>query len=155
MHEPIIRSYPDQSLVKQRRGDAEYSGIELFQPPTRLFSLIVSCQVRADCPPALALIGRFKQHVCASIYSIGLVLGNHYGVRPLKTVLHLSCCAPQGGIRPHGYVADFLCTVVVAGHDAPKLTGIDNIWISGIRGNVTAFATANRIPVGDINSRTG
>src|SRR5205807_1777798 len=119
-----------------------------------LFALVIAGQVRAYDLPGHALICSFEQHLRRKIQRVGIMGRENNRLRPLETILLVYRCGANRVQGPRGNILCLSGMVIVAGDRAAIRAGVDNFRIVRIGCNVSAFSTADRVPIRTVNAAT-
>ena len=160
MHQPIIRSGPNQSWCAGRFGDGEHCGVVFDR---RLIlgnrsagrterARIVSGEVGADWLERLAFIVGLEDHAAADVHAARIVRRDHDGKGPLKSVFRVDCVVAHWVVWPRIHVALEAGLDVFSRQQAPVRSGKGDVGSIRNDGDVPALAPANVIPITDVDA---
>ena len=161
VHQPVVAARPEDTRLVGRFGKGKdgaiglrAAGVQRNRPARRLeFLRVVAREVRADCLPAIAFVGRLEDVVAGHIERVGIVGRDDDGIGPGKAVFEFGRIVAVVGFGPDGDEPYLSRAMVVALERAAAArrtadrAHIDDVRIVRMDGDVAALAGAGRVTV--------
>src|SRR5581483_5491310 len=160
VNQPVVAADPQEALLLRRLRDGEDgaehldAGVVAGDRPAAplLLLLVVAGQILGDDFPGVPGVAGAEEDVGPVVDRLRVVLQDQDRGGPLEAVLHLRRVDATRVVLVDGDVAGLAGAVVVAGHDAAVLAGVDDVRVAGVGEDEPGLPAADSVPVAQMNA---